>query len=235
MSKSVSVKTPTPLIHLLLLLSATTGMVDAASILGMGQVFTANMTGNVVFLAFSAAGAPGYQPWPYIIALGFFILGAACAGRLWRMPGPQPLKHWLIMAASIEASVLLLSGFVALSIGRSALPEQIIVWIAVALTSAAMGFRNAVIRQIQVPDLTTTVLTLTITGIASDAHVASGQTPNLGRRFGAVAMIFSGAALGALIYLQFGLAPVLFSTSGIVFLGTLVFARHPQMTELNRK
>ena len=235
MSKTVSVKTPTPLIHLLLLLSATTGMVDASSILGMGKVFTANMTGNVVFLAFSAAGAPGFQPMSYLIALGTFMVGATFAGRLWRMPGPQHLRHWLIVAALIEATLLMFAGVVALGIDQAELPDQRLIWCAIALTSAAMGFRNAVIRQIQVPDLTTTVLTLTITGLASDSHIASGQAPNFGRRFGAVAMIFCGAALGSVLYLQFGLAPVLFSTCGIVLLGTLLFARHPQMSELHRK
>lgn len=235
MSKTVSVKTPTPLIHLLLLLSATTGMVDAASILGMGKVFTANMTGNVVFLSFSAAGAPGFQPIPYLIALGTFIIGAIFAGRLWRMPGPQHLRHWLIVAALIEATLLMFAGVVALGIDQAELPDHRLIWCAIALTSAAMGFRNAVIRQIQVPDLTTTVLTLTITGLASDSHIASGQAPNFGRRFGAVAMIFCGAALGSVLYLQFGLAPVLFSTCGVVLVGTLLFARHPQMSELHRK
>ena len=37
----------------LLGLTAVTGVVDAASYLGLGHVFTANMTGNVVFLAFA--------------------------------------------------------------------------------------------------------------------------------------------------------------------------------------
>jgi uncharacterized membrane protein YoaK (UPF0700 family) len=47
-----------PRVPLLLLLSLTTGLVDAASVLGLGKVFTANMTGNVVFLGFAAAGVP---------------------------------------------------------------------------------------------------------------------------------------------------------------------------------
>ena len=47
-----------PLPGLLLLLSATTGLVDAVSVLGLGKVFTANMTGNVVFLGFAAAQTP---------------------------------------------------------------------------------------------------------------------------------------------------------------------------------
>jgi hypothetical protein len=47
-----------PLPGLLLLLSVTTGLVDAVSVLGLGKVFTANMTGNIVFLGFAAAGTP---------------------------------------------------------------------------------------------------------------------------------------------------------------------------------
>ena len=39
-----------PLPPTLLLLTLTTGLVDAVSFLGLGHVFTANMTGNVVFL-----------------------------------------------------------------------------------------------------------------------------------------------------------------------------------------
>jgi uncharacterized membrane protein YoaK (UPF0700 family) len=50
-----------PLPWLLLLLSMTTGLVDAISVLGLGKVFTANMTGNIVFLGFAAAGTSGFQ------------------------------------------------------------------------------------------------------------------------------------------------------------------------------
>jgi hypothetical protein len=52
-----------PLPALLLLLTATTGVVDAVSILSLGRVFVANMTGNVVFVGFALVGAPG-SPWP---------------------------------------------------------------------------------------------------------------------------------------------------------------------------
>jgi hypothetical protein len=60
-----------------------------------------------------------------------------------------------------------------------------------------MGFRNATIRQLKVPDLTTTVLTLTLTGIAADTPLTGGANPNLVRRIGSVASIFVGAAAGA--------------------------------------
>ena len=64
-----------PLVVLMILLSATTGLVDAVSVLGLGKVFTANMTGNVVFLGFAAVGVPGFDWTLYVVGLGFF--GAA--------------------------------------------------------------------------------------------------------------------------------------------------------------
>jgi uncharacterized membrane protein YoaK (UPF0700 family) len=63
-----------PRVPLLLLLSVTTGLVDAASILGLGKVFTANMTGNVVFLGFAAAGVAGFEAGPYVVAILSFML-----------------------------------------------------------------------------------------------------------------------------------------------------------------
>jgi len=43
----------------LLVLTFTTGVIDAASYLGLGHVFTANMTGNIVLLGFGIAGGSG--------------------------------------------------------------------------------------------------------------------------------------------------------------------------------
>jgi len=44
---------------LLHIATAITGLIDAISYLALGHVFTANMTGNVVFVAFAVAGVPG--------------------------------------------------------------------------------------------------------------------------------------------------------------------------------
>lgn len=227
-------KPPVPLLRLLLLLSGTTGMLDAASILCLGKVFTANMTGNVVFLAFAVAGAPGFSPLPFIVALAAFMAGAAVAGRIWRTRGPHLLRDWLVIAAGIEAVLLLLAALIAngFDVARG---EPLWKLAAIlALFSAAMGFRNAVVRQLKVPDLTTTVLTLTITGIASDSRLAAGPAPNQPTRLGAVATIFGGAVVGALLVLHVGLTATLALTGGLVLLGTLIFARHPLMADIER-
>jgi uncharacterized membrane protein YoaK (UPF0700 family) len=62
-----------------------------------------------------------------------------------------------------------------------------------------MGTRNAAVRKLAIPDLTTTVLTLTITGIGADSSLAKGNNPRLARRVAAVAAMFLGAALGAVV------------------------------------
>jgi uncharacterized membrane protein YoaK (UPF0700 family) len=60
-----------------------------------------------------------------------------------------------------------------------------------------MGLRNAVVRRLAIPDLTTTVLTLTIAGFAADSSLAGGDNPRWQRRGAAILAILAGAAAGA--------------------------------------
>ena len=60
-----------------------------------------------------------------------------------------------------------------------------------------MGVQNAAARQVAVPDLTTTVLTLTITGIVADSTIVGGKGSKSGRRLIAIAAMFAGALVGA--------------------------------------
>ncbi len=71
-----------PLTRALLVLTFTTGLVDAVSYLGLGRVFAANMTGNVVLLGFGIAGAAGLPVIAPIVSLAAFLLGAAVGGVL---------------------------------------------------------------------------------------------------------------------------------------------------------
>src|SRR3974390_2540563 len=69
-----------PLPVLLLTLTVVTGTVDAVSILSLGRVFVANMTGNVVFVGFAIAGAPGFSLSASLFALAGFLIGAYAGG-----------------------------------------------------------------------------------------------------------------------------------------------------------
>lgn len=224
---SPSASSAAPLPWLLLVLSVGTGLVDAVSVLGLGKVFTANMTGNIVFLGFAAAGAPGFQVAPYLVAIAAFMAGAVVAGRTGRAHAGRSLRRWLLTAALAEAGLLWIAAGVAWRYDVASQSPRPALFAIIALTAVAMGFRNATIRQLKVPDLTTTVLTLTLTGLAADSGAAGGDNPNWGRRLGSVAAIFLGAAIGAALVMRGGLTLPLLVGGALVLAGTLACALHP--------
>ena len=192
MSEAVAVPKAVP--RILLVLTGLTGIVDAVSVLALGHVFTANMTGNIVFLGFALAGAPGLSAPRTAMALVCFAIGAAIGGRMASRPRH---RNWIAKALTVEALLLLVAAAVALAIhgeGRESLTFMIVV---IAITAATMGLRNAVVRKLNVPDLTTTVLTLTVTGLASDSSAAAGNNPGWQRRVSAITAMFAGAMAGA--------------------------------------
>src|ERR1700693_1439564 len=83
-----------PLSRTLLVLSFTTGLVDAVSYLGLGRVFTANMTGNVVLLGFGIAGRGGLPVVAPVVSLGAFLLGAGGGGVLAFRRGDRHTRHF---------------------------------------------------------------------------------------------------------------------------------------------
>jgi uncharacterized membrane protein YoaK (UPF0700 family) len=92
----------------------------------------------------------------------------------------------------VETALLLFAGLAALLSDRN-----LSVYCVIAITAAAMGYRNAVVRKIGLPDLTTTVLTLTITGLAADSRLAGGENPRWRRRVTAILTLITGAFAGA--------------------------------------
>lgn len=226
-----------PLVVLMILLSATTGLVDAVSVLGLGKVFTANMTGNVVFLGFAAVGVPGFDWTLYVTGLVCFAIGAVLAGRMGRTYAARGRRRWLIHAALVEAALLWISAGFALDIVPVPLGTESVSWAGyavIALSAAAMGSRNATARQLKVPDLTTTVLTLTITGMAADSGLGGGDNANLPRRLAAVVAILLGAMLGAALLVAWGLVPPLLLAGACVLAATLWLARDAEAAAVGK-
>jgi uncharacterized membrane protein YoaK (UPF0700 family) len=189
----------------LLILTVVSGFVDAVSYLGLGHVFTANMTGNVVLLGFAAAGASGFSAPACLTSLGTFLAGAAAAGRIARQLGPW--RHLLAVAMAAEAVVAGAAAVVAVLV--SVASEGWRRFTIIALLAFGMGVRNSTIRRLAVPDLTTTVLTLTLTGLAADSPLAGGDGSGSVRRISAVAAMLAGALAGASAFLHAGMAPTL--------------------------
>jgi uncharacterized membrane protein YoaK (UPF0700 family) len=217
--------------RLLLLLSVTTGLVDAISVLGLGKVFTANMTGNIVFMGFAAAGAPDFRMSVYLVAIAAFLLGALVAGRMARAHAGATLRRWLMTAALFEATLFWVAAGAAMGFDIASLTPEPRLFTIIALTAIAMGFRNATIRQLKVPDLTTTVLTLTITGLAADSHWAGGTNPNWARRVSAILAIFCGAFVGGLLVIHVGLAIPLLVAGAMILGGTMLGSLHPDAAQ----
>jgi uncharacterized membrane protein YoaK (UPF0700 family) len=205
----------------LLSLTFVTGLIDAVSFVGLGHVFTANMTGNVVFLGFALGGAGGLSPYRSIAALLAFALGALAGGRLGT--SARRTVRDRVLTATVWEGVLILT---ATAVAFWALRSQPVAtaYTLIVVTAVAMGFRNAVVRKLGVPDLTTTVLTLTITGLASDSSLARGENPRWARRLLSVIAMFGGALVGTILLLRFGLyAPLGLSTAIVAAIGAGIY------------
>jgi uncharacterized membrane protein YoaK (UPF0700 family) len=99
----------------------------------------------------------------------------------------------------LEVAFLFAASFCGVGYRADLLEDSFQPFALIALTALAMGARNAAVRKRAIPDLTTTVLTLTITGIGADSSLANGNNPRLARRVESVAAMFLGAALGAVV------------------------------------
>jgi len=183
---------------LLHIATAITGLIDAISYLALGHVFTANMTGNVVFLAFAVAGAPGLSITRSLTALVAFLAGALIGGRVATFLSGVLTPSWITMALSLESALLLVATLAAINF-RDSSGSSFQLYSIIVLTACAMGIRNATVRKMAIPDLTTTVLTLTITGLAADSKLAGGTSPRWRRRVLAILLMFFGALIGTLL------------------------------------
>lgn len=183
-------------LHLVLMLALTfsTGVVDAMGYLGLDRVFTGNMTGNVVLLGMAMAGGTSLPVLRPALALAFFMLGAALAGRLLRRNG----EGWSPQTSAALSAVSL--GLWALTVLVLLAPVQADHTLGSVVTSALallMGTQAATAKRLKVAEITTVVVTSTITGLASDSRLAGGKGTFWQRRALAIALIMLGALAGA--------------------------------------
>ncbi len=194
-----------PLPPLLVLLTVVTGLVDAVSYLALGHVFVANMTGNVVFLGFAVVDAEDFSIPASLTAIAAFLVGAIVGGRL---AGRLGTHRGRLFAVTTLIEILFVALALALAVA-AIIPVPIERYFTIVALSIAMGLQNATARRLGVPDLTTTVLTLTLTGFAADSTLAGGSNPRPLRRMAATAAMFVGAAAGAMLLLRVNTAAVL--------------------------
>lgn len=185
-----------PLTRTLLALTFTTGLVDAASYLGLGRVFSANMTGNVVLLGFGIAGGANLPVVAPLVSLGAFVLGAGTGGLVATRLAERRSVH-LIAAIGVETATLAIGAAIAViaTVHAGRFSGDVVI----AVLAVGMGVRNTTARGLAVPDLNTTVLTMTITALASGLPPFGGSGKGTVRRGSAVAAMLAGALAGALL------------------------------------
>lgn len=203
--------------NLMLLLSFGTGVLDAATYLGLHGVFTANMTGNVVFVGLGLAG--GEEDVPLLraaLALVGFVVGAAVVGVVQR--GRSVVRNAdTIAGVTLLVTALLVGGTAA---GLQFLdPSELVLDLLTAVIAFAMGAQAVAARRVGVADVSTVVVTSTLAGFAAESpwtgRLADGRAT--WRRLSAVLTMGVGAVVGALL-LRLGIAVPVALTGGILLL-----------------
>ena len=180
---------------LMLALTFSTGVIDAVGYLGLDRVFTGNMTGNVVILGMGLVGADDLPVLGPLLALAGFMLGAALGGRVLKAAGPGWTRRTTVLFGLVALVMLAVAAL--LFVIEDDLSRPVGITITTVL-GAAMGVQAATARFIAVKDVTTVVVTSTITGLAADSVLGSGKgTGDTSRRVAAVLLILAGAAAGA--------------------------------------
>lgn len=213
-------------LHLSLMLALTfsTGIIDAVGYLGLDRVFTGNMTGNVVILGMGLLGADELPVRGPMIALAAFFLGATLGGRTLRPVG----AGWTVRSTLlVTITGLIIATTAVICAVAPAAENAIMQFIVTGMLGLAMGIQAATARHLGVADITTVVVTSTITGLAADSRLAGGTGLHWRRRAIAIALIGLGALTGAAmlhLHLSAALALAAIITLAIAWIG------HPRTT-----
>lgn len=181
---------------LLVAMTFASGAVDAVSFLGLGRVFTANMTGNIVLLGVAAGRGAGEEALRAGVALVAFAVAVAAVGRI--APGAEDGRAWpgrVTAALGIELvlQALFLVGWLASGTRPGGGTEDVLV----AISGAAMGIQSSAVARLGVRGVTTTFVTGTLTGLLRALAAGAGHGPEHRRRAAVVAALVAGAGVGA--------------------------------------
>jgi uncharacterized membrane protein YoaK (UPF0700 family) len=179
-------------------LTLVAGSVDAVSYLGLGRVFTANMTGNLVLLGLAIGQGQALEALRSVVAFVGFAAGAGVGG--WVVGGGQGGEHWpsrVTLVLGVE--LVLLAGFEVawLLAGPDASSGELEVLI--ALSSAAMGMQSVAGRRLAVAGVTTTYVTGTLVTLMAELAALARRQPGAGRWVGVLLALGVGATVGTIL------------------------------------
>lgn len=181
------------------------GAVDAISFLGLGRVFTANMTGNIVLLGLAAGSASGSEATRSAISLVAFAVAVSLAVGLSRgasrsrLPARSRgrLSAGVALALGLEtlAQAGFLAGWLASSARPSGLPEDVLV----GLSAIAMGLQSGAVLRLGIAGISTTYVTGTLAGLITEVVTGKGSKRDWTRRGLVVIALLAGAACSAVL------------------------------------
>lgn len=207
----------------LLLLTFATGLADSISILVLGHVFVANMTGNVIFLGFWLAPRTSIDLTAVVVALPTFVCTTIVSGRMFRHFAERT-RPWITAVLTTEIALLVaLAVLAGAGVLRYHDQTKLIV---IAILAVTFGLQHSSARQFGIQELSTTVLTSTIVSLGLDSRLAGGTGARGGLRVGVVLTMCAGAFLGATMS-RFVVAPVFAVTAGVVAASLLIFRFGP--------
>ncbi|MGE2722728.1 YoaK family protein [Mycolicibacterium celeriflavum] len=203
----------------LLLLTFATGLVDAVSVLKLGHVFVANMTGNVIFLGFWLVPHSGVDVTAALVAFASFVSGAVMGGRFSRHLNAD-VRRWLAITLAFEVVMLVVLSVLA---GAGVLDYQDNTkLLLIAGLAVTFGVQNSTAQQFGIQELSTTVLTTTIVRIGFDSRVAGGTGEREKLRYSVVLTMCAGAAVGATMT-RYTVAPIIALAAAMVALSGTLF------------
>ncbi|QWF21001.1 DUF1275 domain-containing protein [Nocardioides sp. LMS-CY] len=211
-------------VSLMITLTFVTGLVDAVGFLSFDKVFTGNMTGNLVILGMALGGAPDLPVLGPTIAVCTFAFGAMLTGVMLRRQPPGWSGRTIWMLATCSGALLLVT-LTALFVPPHTQEMQLL---GAAITAAVMGAQAGVARKVAVKDMTTVVVTSTLTSLASEDLLRADRTALLNRRGGAIVTIVAGALTGALLLRQELALPLALASLLTALVALTAWWAHPQ-------
>jgi uncharacterized membrane protein YoaK (UPF0700 family) len=186
---------------LLIALTVASGAADAISYFGLGKIFSAFMTGNIVFLGFGIAKTGDPDVTAVVVTLCAFAVGSyvgqrvttptAQANEVW----PRSVTRLFVLVTLAEASFFVVWSTTA---GH---PSTALTDVLIALLSLAMGIQTGAVRSLGVQGVFTTAGTFTLVAVVG---ILAGSRPKneMPRLVGVLVGLVTGAVVGGLLFLH---------------------------------
>jgi uncharacterized membrane protein YoaK (UPF0700 family) len=186
---------------LLIGLTFAAGAVDAISYFGLGRIFSAFMTGNLVFLGLRIADTAGPALLPVACAVIFFAVGALLGTWIARTSSPAPGLWPGRVSACLAAVAILEAVFLGIWLAHAGQPSEAAVTILLGVASLAMGLQTAAVRALGVLGVFTTAATFTLLAFAGD-FAGTRPKADAPRLAGVLLALVAGAAAGGAVLIR---------------------------------